>query len=65
MITEYLKELELEDVGKLKDIMNGILNGAAIPKAGKENRMKLLHKVISIICKLCMLMMRERIYEWT
>ena len=56
--------------------MNGILNGADIPK---ESRVKLLHKggrtdelknyrliaIISVTCKLCMLMVRERIDKWT
>ena len=59
--------------------MNGILNGADIPKEWKEGRVKLLHKggrtdelktyrpivIINITCKLCMLMVRERIDQWT
>ena len=78
MIAEYLKALEVEDVEKLRGLMNGILNGAAIPKEWKESKVKLLHKdgrredlknyrpiaIISVICKLCMLMVRERINEW-
>ena len=58
---------------------SGILNGADIPKEWKESRVKLLHKggrtdelknyrpiaMINITCKLCMLMVRERIDKWT
>ena len=32
VIAEYLKALELEEVDKLRGLMNGILNGADIPK---------------------------------
>ena len=59
--------------------MNGILNGSDILKEWKERRVKLLHKggrtdewknyrpiaIINITCKLCMLMVRERIDKWT
>ena len=76
VIAEYLKALEVE---KLRGLMNGILNGADIPKEWKESRVKLLHKggrtdelknyrpiaIINITCKLCMLMVRERIDKWT
>ena len=41
---EYLKALEVEDVEKLRGLMNGILNGADIPKEWKQSRVKLLHK---------------------
>ena len=44
VIAEYLKPLEVEEVEKLRGLMNGILNGADIPKEWKESRMKLLHK---------------------
>ena len=73
MLAEYLKALEVEEVEKPRDLMNGILNGADIPKEWKENIVKLLHKggradalenyrpimIISVTCKLCMLMVRE------
>ena len=79
MIAEYLKALEVEEVEKLRGLMNGILNRADIPKEWKESRVKLLHKggrtdelknyrpiaIINITCKLCMLMVRERIDKWT
>ena len=69
---EYLNALEVE---KLRGLMNGILNGADTPKEWKESRVKLLHKggrtdelknyqpvaIINVTCKLCMLMVRERI----
>ena len=56
--------------------MNKILNGTDIPK---ERRVKFLHKgrsidelknyrpivIINVSCKLCMLMVRERIDKWT
>ena len=44
MIAEYMKTLEIEEVEKLRDLMNGILNGADIPKKWKDSRVKLLHK---------------------
>ena len=76
VIAEYLKTLEVE---KLRGLMHGILNGADILKEWKESRVKLLHKggrtdklknyrpiaIINITCKLCMLMVRERIDKWT
>ena len=68
VIAEYPKALEVEEVEKLTDLMNRILNGADIPKEWKESRVKLVHKggrrdelknkrpisIISVICKLCM-----------
>ena len=79
VILEYLNALEEEEVENLRGLMNGILNGVDIPKEWKESRVKLLHKsgrrdelknyrhiaIISVICKLCMLMVRERIDKWT
>ena len=63
---------------QLRGLKNGILNGADIPKECKESRVKLLHKpgrdelknyrpivIISVICKLCMLMVRKRTEKWT
>ena len=58
--------------------MNGILNGAAILEEWKESKVKLLHNdgrredlknyrpisIISVICKLCMLIVRKRPNEW-
>ena len=44
VIAEYLKALEVEEVEKQRGLMNGILNGADIPKEWKESRVKLLHK---------------------
>ena len=78
VIAEYLKALEVE-VEKLRGLMNGILNGADIQKEWKESRVKLLHKggrteefqndrmiaIINVTCKLCILMVRERIDKWT
>ena len=32
VIAEYLKALEVEQIDKLRGLMNGILNGADIPK---------------------------------
>ena len=76
VIAECMKALEVENV---RGLMNGILNGADVPKEWKESRVKLLHKggrmdelknyqpiaIINITCKLCMLMVRERIDKWT
>ena len=44
VIAEYLKALDVEEVEKLRGLINGILNGADIPKEWKESRVKLLHK---------------------
>ena len=79
VITEYLKALEVEEVEKLRGLMNGILNVVDILKEWKESGVKLLHKggktdelknyrliaIINVTCKLCMLMVRERIDKWT
>ena len=79
VIAEYLNALAQEEVEKLGGLMNGIMNGVYIPKEWKESRVKLLHKggrtdelknyrpiaIISITCKLCMLMVRERLDKWT
>ena len=79
VIAEYTKALEVEEVNKLRGLMNGILNGADIPKEWKESRVNLLHKggrtnelknyrpiaIINIACILCMLMVREIKHKWT
>ena len=79
VIAEYLKALEVEEVEKLRGLVNGILNEANIPKEWKDSRVKLLHKggrtdklknyrpiaIINITCNLCMLMVRGRIDKWT
>ena len=39
-IAEYLKAMDVKEVEKLRDLMNGILNGADIPKEWKESRVK-------------------------
>ena len=79
VIAKYLKTLEVEEVEKLRDMTNRILNGADIPKEWQESKVKLLHTggrtdelkncrpiaIISVTCKLCMLMVRERIYKLT
>ena len=45
VISEYLKALKVEDVDKLRGLMDSIINGAAIPKKEwKESMVKLLHK---------------------
>ena len=43
MIPEYPKALEEKKIEKLSGLMNGIMNGADIPKEWKENRVKLPH----------------------
>ena len=44
VVAEYLKALEVEEVDTLIALMNGILNGADIPREWKESRVKLMHK---------------------
>ena len=77
VIAEYLKALEIEEVEKLRGLMNGILNEADIPKEWKESRVKLLRKggrtdelknyrpiaIISVTCKLLMLIVRDKWIE--
>ena len=46
VMSEYTKALEVEGVEKLRGLMNGILNGADIPKAWKDSRVKLLHTTV-------------------
>ena len=79
VLADCLKALEVEAVEKLRDLMNGIFNGADIPKEWKGSRVKLLHKggrtdelknyrpiaIINVTCKLFMQMVRERIDKWT
>ena len=79
VIAEYLRALEVEEIEKLRGLTIGILNGADIPKEWKKSRVKLQHKggrtdelknyrpiaIINITCKLCMLMVGERIDKWT
>ena len=74
VIAEYLKALEVQEVEKLRGLINIILNGAYIPKQWKESGVQLLHKgggrdelnnnrpiaIMSVICKLCVLMVREQ-----
>ena len=73
VVAQHLQILAVEEAAKLRGLMNEILNGADIRKEWKENRVKLLHKdgrrdklknyrpieILSVICKLCMLMVRE------
>ena len=40
VIAEYMKALEVEEVEKLR----GLMNGADIPKEWTESKVKLLHK---------------------
>ena len=75
VIAIYIKALEVE---KLRGLMNVILNGAAVLKDWKNSLVKLLHKggkgeelknyrpiaIIRVKYKLCMLNVREMIYEW-
>ena len=72
VIAEYLRELEVEEEEKLGDLINGILNGANIPKEWKEQSEIIAQgcqrsdelknyrpiAIISVTCTLCMLMMR-------
>ena len=78
MIVEYLKALGETDREKLRIGLNDVVNGGSIPKEWKESRVVLIHKgvnpsdlknyrpiaVLSIVCKICIMIMRDRINEW-
>ena len=78
MVAEYLKALKKESVEDLRGMMNEVLNGANVPKEWKESRVVLIHKggnakelknyrpiaIISVVCKLCMMIVKDRINEW-
>ena len=75
VIANYIKALEVE---QLRGLINGILNGAAVLKDWKNSIVKLLHKggkgeelkkyrpiaIIRVKYKLCMMIVREMIYDW-
>ena len=44
VLAAYKKALEVDEVEKLRGLMNGILNGVDIPKEWKESRLELLHE---------------------
>ena len=78
MIAEYVKALSETDREKLRIGLNDVVNGGSIPKEWKESRVVLIHKggnhsdmknyrpiaIISIVCKICMMIVRDRINEW-
>ena len=78
MIAEYIKALGDQDLNNLMRLLNDVLMGGCIPKEGKESRIVLVHKgrskkelknyrpvaIIHVVCKLFMMVLRERIHGW-
>ena len=78
MIAEYSKALGERDLHNLRMLFNEGLSGGCIPNEWKESRVVLVHKgvikkelknyrpvaLINVMCKLFMMVVRERINEW-
>ena len=78
MIAEYVKALGDQDLNNLRRLLNDVLMGGCIPKEWKESRVVLVHKggskrelknyrpvaIINVVCKLFMMVLRERINGW-
>ena len=78
MIAEYLKVLREQNVHNLRMLLNEVLSGECIANEWKESRVVLVHKgdikkelknyrpvaIINVMCKLFMMVVRERIIEW-
>ena len=78
VIAEYLKALNERSSEKLRGALNVFMNGGEIPKEWKESRVTLIHKggsvhelknyrpiaIVNIVCKLCMIIIRNRLNEW-
>ena len=78
MIAEYVKALEDQELNNLMRLLNYVLMGGCIPKEWKESRVVLGHKggskkefkhyrpvaIINVVCKLFMVVLRERINGW-
>ena len=75
---EYVKALSETDREKLRIGLNDVVNGGSIPKEWKESRVVLIQKgrnpsdmkndgliaIISIVFKICMMIVRDTINEW-
>ena len=78
VIAEYLKALNKRSCEKLRGALNVIMNGGEISKEWKESRVTLIQKggsvhelknyrpiaIVYIVCKLCMIIIRNRLNEW-
>ncbi len=78
LIAEYLKALKGGNVEQLRVFISEILVGGIIPDEWKESRVNLIHKggskkelknyrpiaIVNVVCKLCMIIIRNRINEW-
>ena len=78
MIAEYLKALGERDVHNLRMFLNEVFSGGCIQNEWKESRVVLVHNggsmkelknskpaaIINAMCKLFMMVVRERINEW-
>ena len=75
MIAECLKALGERDVHNLRMLLNEVLGGGCIPNKWKKSRVVLVHnggskeelknyrpvEIINVMCKLFMMVVRERI----
>ena len=78
MIAEYVNALGDQDLNNLMRLLNDVLMEGCIPKEWKESRVVSVHKggskkelknyrpvaIINIVCKLFMMVLRERINGW-
>ena len=78
LISEYLKVLKDGSRGELRVMLNDVMNGGNISKQWIESRVVLVYKetgvsernnyrpvaIINVICKLCMIIVRDRINRW-
>ena len=76
MKAEYINALGEWDVHNLRMLLNDVLSGGCIPKEWKESRVVLVHKggskkelkkcrpIINVVCKMFMMVTRERINGW-
>ena len=78
IIAEYIKALGEQNLKNVRVLMNDVLSGECIPKEWKESRVVLVHNegsrkevrnyrpivIINVICKLCMMLIRDSINGW-
>ena len=78
LIAEYLKALKDGSKEELRMLLNDVIDGGDIPLQWKESRVVLVYKgcdmsefmnyrpkaIINVICKLCMIIVRDRMNRW-
>ena len=78
VIAEFVKALTEESMKELRRLLVDVQNGSSVPEEWKMSRVVLIHKggsvedlknyrpiaIINVICKLCMMIVKERISAW-